>query len=515
MNVQAKNYPEVLEFLKELEGEKLKSIKGKQIVRSKRLSTPSICLNLHLILDPKGIIRVNTSISNCLNLSYDQRYPILMPASDLYTKLLIMHSHVESGHMGLHYSRSHLRAKYWIPKSTNAINDVVNKCKICSVQRGKRYHVPDSPALPEYRFNVNDPWSTTALDMTGHMFARDSSTDNTTKVYFIIFVCMSTGAGHIEMVPDASSESFANALERFAARRGIPVRLVSDQGSNFKGYNLELKKIADENIVHNYLTDKGILWKWTPIGDPHFNGYCERHLGILKCIMKKSIGNKILSHDQIHTIACYAESLFNERPLCVMDAGDPDFIPITPNMLNYGRNLRHFAHDIGSIDFNDPEFKLTNKNLNVMSRKLRSSLAQVRKIWIRDYLHLLTKRDNERQNRAPNTKSLIQPKVDDWVIIRDDSSDLRLGRITKLIPSSDNEIRSAQVKTKSGNGCYPITNLRYLEFHNEGKNEHDLAHLKTSISERASRPQRKAAIEAQSKFVMNCLFSSEAVWHNN
>ena len=171
---------------------------------------------------------------------------------------------------------------------------------------------------------------------------------------------MSTGAGHIEMIPDASSDSFSNAFKRFTARRGVPKRLISDQGSNFKGFNKELKSIADNSITLNYLSDTDIEWKWTPIGDPHFNGFVERHLGILKSIMKKSIGNKILTKDSLATIACYAESLFNERPLCIMDAGDPDFLPITPNMLNYGRSLRHFNHDAECIDLNDPDFVLDN-----------------------------------------------------------------------------------------------------------------------------------------------------------
>ena len=507
-SVQEKHYPEVLTFLKQLDGEDVKGKRGKLIVKKEKLQTPTICLNLYLKLDDKGIIRVETSHAKCENLSNYQRFPILMPAKDPYTKLLIIHSHVESGHMGLNYTRSHLRAKFWVPKETAVINDIIKHCTIFSVQRGQRYHVPGSPALPVYRFNVNEPWSTTALDMTGHMLTKEHGSNELNKVYFIIFVCMSTGAGHIEMTPDASSESFSKAFQRFTARRGVPKRLVSDQGSNFKGFNKELKLIADSSIVHNYLTDTGIEWKWIPIGDPHFNGYVERHLGILKSVMKKSIGNKILSQDSLRTIACYAESLFNERPLCIMDANDPDFIPITPNMLNYGRSLRHFNHDAESIDLNDPEFVINHKSINWKIRKLKSYLAQVRKIWIRDYLHLLTKRDIERQKRSPYNKSLLQPKVNDWVLIKDSSNDIRIGRILELVQSDDGEVRSARVKTKSGcEGYYPITNLRYLEFHNEGINEINLKEVSDQITERSSRPQRKAALEAQKNFVINCLFN--------
>ena len=505
-SVQETHYLEVIQFLQQLGGENVKGKKGKQIIRKEKLQPPPICLDLFLKLDDKGIIRVETSHANCETLSFDQRFPILMPSKDPFTKLLIIHSHVESGHMGLHYTRSHLRATFWIPKVTGEINHIIKHCNICLVQRGQRYHVPASPALPTFRFNVNVPWNATALDMTGHMLTREHGSDEITKVYFIVFVCMATGIGHIEMTPDASSESFSRAFQRFTARRGVPKIVVSDQGSNFKGFNKELKEIAESSIIYNYLTESGIDWKWTPIGDPHFNGYVERSLSILKSIMKKSIGNKILSSDSLRTIACYAECLFNERPLCIMDASDPDFIPITPNMLNYGRSLRHFNHNAEEIDLNDPEFVINHKAINWRLKKLKSYLAQVRKIWIRDYLHLLTKKDVERQKRSPYTKSLLQPKINDWVLIKDGSNDLRIGRILELIQSEDGEIRSARVKTKSGGeGCYPITNLRYLEYHNEEIKETNLKQINDQCKQRSSRPQRKAALEAQKKFLINCL----------
>ena len=108
------------------------------------------------------------------------------------------------------------------------------------------------------------------------------------------------------MIGDASSEAFYQAFQRFTAHRGIPKRIVSDQGSNFKGFNKELKSLSESAVVNNHFKDTGIEWIWTPIGDPHFNGYVERHLGILKNIMKKSIGKKILSKDSLHTLSCYA-----------------------------------------------------------------------------------------------------------------------------------------------------------------------------------------------------------------
>ena len=159
------------------------------------------------------------------------------------------------------------------------------------------------------------------------------------------------------MAPDASSESFANAFTRFISRRGVPSMLISDHGSNFKGYEKELKALAHDSFLENFMFQKGIVWKWTPIGSPHFNGYVERAIGIIKSVIRKSLKNKHLIMDQANTVMCYAESVYNERPLCVMDGDNVDLVPITPNSLIFGRDLQHFTHDISDIDLSDPEFK--------------------------------------------------------------------------------------------------------------------------------------------------------------
>ena len=123
-------------------------------------------------------------------------------------------------------------------------------------------------------------------------------------------------------------------------------------------------------------------------------------------------------------------------------------------------------------------------------------------------MQLLTKKDIERQKRSPFTKSLIQPKVNDWVLIKDNNNDIRIGKILQLVKSEDGEIRSAILKTKSGSeGCYPITNLRYLEYHNEGTRDLDATVTNDQIKQCTVRPQRKAALEAQTKFLINCFFS--------
>ena len=487
-HIQQIHFADIIKFLRELEGNNLRSIEGKKLVRDKTLEAPSLCLNLHLKLDPQGIIRIKTSLGNCPNLTKDQKFPILLPTNSPFTKLVILHNHIQSGHMTIHYTRAKLRNRFWIPKDTGPIKAVLSNCMVCKAERGRRYHVPDSPDLPSDRFDISAPWKVTHLDMTGHFFVKDRY-DNADKIYLIVFVCAATGAGHIEVAMQASAEAFANAFERFCAKNGVPEKLLSDHGSNFMAFSKELNMNPGEISLNRYLVNKKICWEFLPIGDPHFNGYCERALGVLKSIMRKGVGKKLLTLDQLMTVASYAQAVFNERPLCVMEGGDANIVPLTPNSIILGRNLRQFVHNESDCHETDQDFVPTSKKCFEMNKKLRATLASVQKHWVSEYLGFLSRKDAARQKNSPHTKSLLIPEVNDWVIVRDNDRDIRIAKILELLKSDDGEIRKVLLQVNNTQGIYPITNLRFLE---AGK-DNDISgsnNTNSEIGENVSKPVR-------------------------
>ena len=87
------------------------------------------------------------------------------------------------------------------------------------------------------------------------------------------------------MVLDGSSALFAaNDFDRFASRQGIP-HVNKQPWFEFTGYESELKTLSADKDVEAFLYEKDLLWKFTPIGAPHFNGYVELQIGILKSVM--------------------------------------------------------------------------------------------------------------------------------------------------------------------------------------------------------------------------------------
>ena len=78
--------------------------------------------------------------------------------------------------------------------------------------------------------------------------------------------------------------------------------------------------------------------------------------------------------------------------------------------------------------------------------------------------------------------------MNDWVLVKDNSRDLRLGKVLELIRSEDGEIRKVILKINNSEGIYPITNLRLLEYHNKPINDN-----LTDKSSNSVRPLREAA----------------------
>lgn len=65
-----------------------------------------------------------------------------------------------------------------------------------------------------------------------------------TKGYLVAFICFATKAVHFEVASQLSTSSFLAAFRRFGARRGLPSKIFSDNGTNFVGTHNELRELG-------------------------------------------------------------------------------------------------------------------------------------------------------------------------------------------------------------------------------------------------------------------------------
>ncbi|OON15832.1 hypothetical protein X801_08361 [Opisthorchis viverrini] len=97
------------------------------------------------------------------------------------------------------------------------------------------------PPIPEDRMLTHEaPFAATGIDYFGPLLVKRGR--GVGKRYGRIFTCLTIRAAHIEVVCYLKTDSFVCAFSRFTARRGYPIRIYSDNGTDFRDAEAELRQ---------------------------------------------------------------------------------------------------------------------------------------------------------------------------------------------------------------------------------------------------------------------------------
>ena len=135
------------------------------------------------------------------------------------------------------------------------------------------------------------------------------------KSYLALFVCFASKAVHLKLVSDLSTAACVAAIRRFVSRRGCPKNLYSDNGKNFVCWEKEIAEL--QKILRNEHCDSlqaeaaglNIQWFFIPPRAPHFDGLWETAIKCAKIHLRKVMGNKILSFEEVCTLLCQIEMI--------------------------------------------------------------------------------------------------------------------------------------------------------------------------------------------------------------
>ena len=199
------------------------------------------------------------------------------------------------------------------------------------------------------------------------------------KAYVALFSCCVTRALHLDLVRDLKAPTFRRCLRRFAARRGSPSLVVSDNGKTFKATEKAVKELYNHPEVRAYLEANRMNWRFNLERAPWWGGFFERMVGSVKRCLKKTLGTARLSYDEMLTALIEVESTLNNRPL-TYNYEEPEEEPLTPSHLIYGRRINTMPDEVvESADERQIDHDARFRYLSV-------KLAHFWNRWRREYL---------------------------------------------------------------------------------------------------------------------------------
>ncbi|XP_028404076.1 uncharacterized protein LOC114526748 [Dendronephthya gigantea] len=182
------------------------------------------------------------------------------------------------------------------------------------------------------------------MDFAGPLYLTTTEEDVTErklhKAYICLYMCASTRALHLELVPNLSVSTFLQPFRRFTTRRGLPTKLLSENAKSFKAASKEVNGIVRSAEVQRYFANKGITWDFIVEKAPWQRGFWERMVKCVKRCLKKVIGHASLSFEEMSTLLIEVEATLNNRPITnVYNEEEGVSYLLTPAKLIYGRNI--------------------------------------------------------------------------------------------------------------------------------------------------------------------------------
>ena len=138
-------------------------------------------------------------------------------------------------------------------------------------------------------------------------------------MWICLFTCLAIRATHLELVRGLSAQQFLDCLRRYISRRGRSEIIISDNAPQFKLVKTVLdqqwNKIFRSEEVLSFYSDEGITWKYTTALALWQGGFYEHLVSLVKQGMRKGIGHKLLSWNELLAMITEVEAIINTRPL--------------------------------------------------------------------------------------------------------------------------------------------------------------------------------------------------------
>ena len=415
------------------------------------ISQTSKILVLRPRMDGSKLMKIGGRLEHS-NLPDYQKHPIILSGKDVFTKLLFLKYHNELGHCGPSTLLAHAANIYHVVGGRKLSRNICSTCVTCRKAAAKA-STQLLGQLPPPRIEINYVFLHTGMDFAGPFIIRKGHTRKPVEIeaHLAVFVCFCTRAVHLELVSDKTTNACLAAIDRFVDRRGLPLHLYSDNGSNFIGAKNRLENFYAlfqspefQNSIQAYAFNYEITWHNIPQRAPHFGGLWEAAVKGEKYHLKRVVGKHRFTFEELSTICCDVESFMNSRPLGPITSHDIDGLtPLTPSHFLIGRAARAY-----------PRQRITSKPTPLQRWDLCKQASQnFWDRWSQEYLQQL-------QKATKWHKKNKNFQVGDLVMLTDGNvyhCQWSLAKVIAVYPEKDNLVRAVDVQVEKRNipkGCH-------------------------------------------------------------
>ena len=254
------------------------------------------------------------------------------------------------------------------------------------------------------------------------------------KAYIVLFACSLCRALYLDLVPSLETREFIRSLKRLIARKGLPKKIYSDNGTTFVGAARWLKKATCDEKFNMFLAENQIVWQFNLSRAPWWGGQFERVVGLVKNALNKTIGcGGFLIWGELEEVLLDVEITLSNRPLRYLE-GDVALPTLTSNSMMFPySNILPYPEATSRCD----------ADLRKRARHLQKCKDALWKRWSSEYLRSLRERRNLKQRGKPCTLA-----VGDVAIKKSEErkpGKWPLGIVEKIYPGRDGEVRAVKL----------------------------------------------------------------------
>lgn len=411
-------------------------------------------------LDESGVMRVYGRTDNVVGVKFDTKRPIILPKNHRITHLIVDDYHRRYLHQNNETVLNEIRQRFHIPKLRVVLKKVISKCQKCKNDRAKPA-VPIMGDLPDARLAHHiQPFTFTGMDYFGPIYITDER--RTRKRWVVLFTCLTVRAIHLEIATDLTADTCITCIRNFIAIRGTPSEIYSDNGTNMKGANNEMKKELeklDTYKLSSAFIGPNLKWCFNPPASPHMAGSWERLIRSVKNNLKCILPTRKPTEKVLRNLLLEVMDIINSRPLTYVALDSADNDPLTPNHFIHGS-----SNGLKSGIMPSDDYKLFKG-----WKYAQTLVNRFWKQWIRTYLPTLTRR----------TKWFMDVKpleIGDVVIIVEEKNPRNhwpKGVVLEVRPDKNGNVRSAVVQIciddKIKLRTRPVSKLAKLDVYKEGE----------------------------------------------